>query len=382
MDANESGQSEHQIVQTTSHSTSSGLSFEGTKNQLKPVIGVVGVPLRYGQNKDGPQRGPDVLRGPLFKVMSRAACSFADNGNIEFMDSKFFGEAHNMYEDHNFGSDGFTSVSGAVGNNSGCGNAMFPKTVASAVYKIEDKVSEVSSNGQFVLTLGGDHAMVMATVEATGKLYKDLVVIHIDAHGDINTIASSESGHIHGAPLSFVVEDEQFQKENAGCKPFKQITPVIKPTNLAFIGLRDLDAFEVDAIHRLNITAFSSADVKEIGARNVVKRLFDAINPKRDRPVHVSFDIDSVDPSFAPSTGTSVVNGLTRDEAIEIASEISKTGTLVALDIAEVNPLIQSDSAGRTVDTAVDVAMAFMSNVCSSQSPSKFRLKGGRRWSA
>ena len=312
--------------------------------------------------------------------MNTAGCSYQDNGDLEFQQSYELGESHDMYDDHNFGAEThFSFASQGIQNNSGCGNAMFPKTVASAVYRIESAVSQVSSAGQFALTLGGDHAMVMATVQATGNVYRDLVVIHIDAHGDINTIKSSESGHIHGAPLSFVVEDEQFQSENADCVPFKSIHPVIKPSNLAFIGLRDLDSFEVQSIERLNITAFTSSAVRELGAKEIVKRVFDTVNPDRKKPVHVSFDIDSVDPLYAPSTGTSVTNGLTKDDAIEIAKEISRTGTLVALDIAEVNPRIRSEEASMTVQTAVDVTMAFLSQVCPNNPNG---LKSGRRRNA
>lgn len=306
--------------------------------------------------------------------MRSGGCSYQDKGDVELQQSYELGESHDMYDEHNFGTEThFSSASQGIQNNSGCGNAMFPKTVASAVHRIQGAVSRVSSAGQFALTLGGDHAMVMATVEATGSVYKDLVVIHIDAHGDINTIKSSESGHIHGAPLSFVVEDEQFQSENGDCLPFNSILPVIQPRDLAFIGLRDLDSFEVHSIQRLNITAFTSSQVRQLGAKEIVKRVFDIVNPDRKKPVHVSFDIDSVDPLYAPSTGTSVSDGLTKDDAVEIAKEISRTGTLVALDIAEVNPRIRSEEASVTVQTAVDVTMAFLSELCPSG------LKSGRR---
>lgn len=376
-------------------------------------IAVIGVPLEYGQERDGVQNGPDWIRRELFKAMDRAGCWYDDYGDTEV-------EASDALD--------------TMDEREDCGKAKFAYTDALAIGMVENAVSEILTEGSFgrsrvrhsrgnelmtsgrqsrtrkdrstirrsrskrwskiersrseiiedkeednyvdeeeedsvstpafPLTLGGDHSLAMGTLEASGKRYPDLAVIYIDAHGDINTINSTVTGHIHGMPLSFVIKDTQFQEENSNCPPFSFIKPVINPANIAFIGTRDLDPPEVEFIRRLNISTFTPSVVKELGPQEVVKQIFDRINPDRTRPVHVSFDIDSIDPLWAPSTGTAVPNGLTLTEAVEIAHEIARTKTMIAIDVVEVNPKIKRNRAKLTVKTAVEVIMAFLSEIC------------------
>jgi arginase len=130
--------------------------------------------------------------------------------------------------------------------------------------------------------------------------HPDACVIWVDAHADINTSETTDSGNIHGMPVAFLmglgepIEEFSWMKGN------------LKPSNIVYIGLRDIDAGEKRILKENGIKAFSMHEVDRYGIGKVVEMALDAVNPKRDKPIHLSFDVDALDPSVAPSTGTPV----------------------------------------------------------------------------
>jgi len=131
---------------------------------------------------------------------------------------------------------------------------------------------------------------------------------------------------------------------------FSWVPTILKPERLVYIGLRDVDAGEKKILREHNIKAFSMHEVDKYGIGKVVEMALDHVNPKRDRPIHLSFDVDALDPSVAPSTGTPVRGGLTFREGHYICEAVCETGLLVGLDIMEVNPsLADEDSVRQTV---------------------------------
>lgn len=146
-------------------------------------------------------------------------------------------------------------------------------------------------------------------------------------------------------PVSFLLGLNQPVPE-----PYSWITPTLTPSRIAYIGLRDVDAGEKRLLRQHGIAAFSMHEVDKHGIGRVVDLALDAVNPTRERPVHLSFDVDALDPSVAPSTGTPVRGGLTFREGHYICEAIHETGLLVAFDIMEVNPsLADPESAKATV---------------------------------
>lgn len=133
---------------------------------------------------------------------------------------------------------------------------------------------------------------------------------------------------------------------------FNWIQNFITPSQIVYIGLRDLDPDEKRILREQGIMAFTMRDIDERGIVDVVNAALDHVNPGRDRPVHVSFDIDALDSIVASSTGTSVLGGLHFREGRYICEVVHETGCLVAMDIVEVNPLIEPKYAERTVDAA------------------------------
>jgi arginase len=171
-------------------------------------------------------------------------------------------------------------------------------------------------------------------------------VIWIDAHADLNTVETTESGNIHGMPVSFLL--------GIGSKipEFGWVKPALRTDRIVYIGLRDVDAGEKRLLREHGIKAFSMTDVDRHGIGRVVELALDAVNPGRDRPIHLSFDVDALDPTVAPSTGTPVRGGLTFREGHYICEAIYETGLLVAMDLMEVNPSLLSDA-----DVATTVAV-------------------------
>jgi arginase len=184
----------------------------------------------------------------------------------------------------------------------------------------------------------------MGTIAGTCAVYNDLCVIWVDAHADINTPETTTSGNLHGCPVAFLLGI-------VGQVPnYEWLKPCLKPDRIVYIGLRDVDQGEKEILKKFGIKAFSMYHVDKYGIGKVVEMALDHVNPNRDRPIHLSFDVDALDPSVAPATGTPVRGGLSFREGHYICEAINETGCLVAMDLVEVNPLLgDSNSLTQTV---------------------------------
>jgi arginase len=192
--------------------------------------------------------------------------------------------------------------------------------------------------GRMPITVGGDHSIAIGTLAASLTMDDDIKVIWVDAHGDINTPKTTYTGHVHGMPVALamglVEEDECLQQFNW--------FPRLKPENLSYIGLRDLDSGESEFIKQLNIQSFTAEDVAKLGIHQVLDRVMKHLDPNGHSQFHLSFDVDALDPEFMPSTGTPVNNGLGLFDGREIIRRVSRTGRMLAFDFVEVNPTLGS----------------------------------------
>lgn len=174
----------------------------------------------------------------------------------------------------------------------------------------------------------------MGTISGVLSAHPEACVVWVDAHADINTPQTSTSGNIHGMPLAFLLGIAgELPKAQSGPQPFSWIKPVLRPERLVYIGLRDVDEGEKKILREHKIRAFSMHEVDRFGIGRVVELALAHVNPNGDRPIHLSFDVDALDPSVAPSTGTPVRGGLTFREGHYICEAIAETGLLVGLDI-------------------------------------------------
>jgi arginase len=221
-----------------------------------------------------------------------------------------------------------------------------PRFVGETTHIVSNQVKAVAEKGEFALTLGGDHSLAIATIAGTSAVYgNDLTVIWVDAHADINIPETTTSGNIHGCPVAFLLGIA------GDVAPFSWLRPCLSPDRIVYIGLRDVDAPEKKILSTLGIKAFSMYEVDKYGIAKVMemaiehvrfetRQLTSKVNPGRNRPIHLSFDVDALDPQFVPSTGTPVRGGLTFREGHFICEALAETGLLVAMDVMEVNPLI------------------------------------------
>ncbi|KAF2835643.1 Ureohydrolase [Patellaria atrata CBS 101060] len=225
-----------------------------------------------------------------------------------------------------------------------------PRAVSAVTKALSEQVYEHASKGRFVLTLGGDHSIAIGSIGGTAKairerLGREIAVIWVDAHADINTPETSDSGNIHGMPVAFLAGLAKEEREDIF--GWIQDDQRISTKKLVYIGLRDIDRGEKKILKENGIRAFSMHDIDRHGIGRVMDMALGWIGT--DTPIHLSFDIDALDPQWAPSTGTAVRGGLTLREGDFIAECVAETGSLVALDLVEVNPALDEEGAYETI---------------------------------
>jgi arginase len=203
---------------------------------------------------------------------------------------------------------------------------------------IFEAVKTEAARGRFVLTLGGDHSVAAGTISAIKTVKKDVAVVWVDAHADCNIPETSSSGNFHGMPVGMLLG--WFKKK--AHPEFDWIdTYLLNPlpeNRLAFIGLRDVDEGEKRLLRQSNILLYSMMDVERLGIAKIMEEIVEKLSPNGCRPIHLSFDIDGMDPHLAPGTGTRARGGLTYREGRYICSRLAETGRLESMDLVEVNP--------------------------------------------
>jgi len=296
-------------------------------------VGIIGAPFEKGQKKAGAAQGPSSLReSGLATHLEDIGCDIKDYGDIQYNHVKNEGV---------FNGGNVKNAEHVIGFNK----------------LLSDKVSEIIKDGRLCFTLGGDHSIGVGTVHGQLKTHPDTSLLWVDAHADINTPATSVSGNAHGMPVSFHIKElVEYHPELPG---FEWHSPMLSAKHIAFIGLRDVDPMERLIIEKLGICALSMEEVHEMGMKEAVRYALSHIDSENKRYLHVSFDIDALDPSEAPSTGTPVRGGLTLREGMDLLRNVNRTGRLSAVDLVEVNPLIGSPrDQQRTLDAARHLAAA------------------------
>jgi arginase len=206
-------------------------------------------------------------------------------------------------------------------------------------------VSETLAAGETPLVLGGDHSVAIGSVVGSAR-DADVGVLWFDAHGDLNTPATTPSGNVHRMALAAILGLGEFADA-----PWANAAGV-DPETVALVGVRDLDPGEREAIRDHDIAAFS---ISEIDDRGITAVVADALDAARGRDgVHVSLDLDWLDPTEAPGVGTPVRGGVTYREAHAALERVAEATTVRSLELVEVNPIL--DDHNRTAELAVELA--------------------------
>lgn len=216
---------------------------------------------------------------------------------------------------------------------------------------LANRVKSILDDGDFPLLFGGDHSMSVGSLAGISAHCKQegktLGVIWIDAHADMNTADTTPSGNIHGMPLAVAMGIGHPQLTSIGGD-----FPKLDPRNLAIIGLRSIDPGERELIKELGVAAFTMFDIDRLGMYEIASRVLEDMARSVDH-LHISFDVDGVDPSVAPGVGTPVAGGLTLREAHVLMEMISHVDSYASLEVAEVNPIL--DDRNKTALFAADI---------------------------
>lgn len=295
---------------------------------MSKTIEIIGAPTTFGQKKLGVNFGPDAIRyAGAVERLKRIGHNVIDSGNIptpEVNLEKFYAQQEGL---QNY--DEILTFSNTL----------------------KDKVSESISNNHFPVILGGDHSLAIGSISGVSEHYKELGIIWYDAHGDLNLPEESPSGNVHGMPLRMLAGEGDEQLVNLG-----GFSPKVKPENIVLIGMRDLDYGERAYIKKHNLKTYTMADIDELGIGQVINETIAYLKDRTDG-IHLSFDVDALDPVEIPGTGTKVPGGLTYRETNYALELLQKSGLITSLDLVEVNPLL--DEGNRTAEQAVTILGSF-----------------------
>ena len=214
------------------------------------------------------------------------------------------------------------------------------------------KVEKILTMDNFPLILGGDHSIAIGTIAGVSaycqKAGKTFGVLWVDAHGDMNTDETSPSGNIHGMSLAASMGLGSPELTSLGSESCK-----VDPKNVVLIAVRDLDEGEKDNIKKNGVNIFTMEDIDKHGMSVIMARSLRKLNVDA---LHVSFDLDAVDPQFAPGVGTPVKGGLDYREAHLIMETLAESGRMTSLEIVEANPIL--DNRNQSAEFAVELVQS------------------------
>ncbi len=295
-------------------------------NAMQKDLEIIGVPLDLGCNKKGAIMGPAAIRSAeISEKLQELGIVVVDQGDVP------------VPLRHSLSKDSIEKRGLAE--------------ITAVCLDLAGRTKKAVDSGKIPLSMGGDHSLaigsisgVSASLQAKGQ---KLGLIWIDAHADVNIPDTSPSGNIHGMPLSTVLGDGFFELKTIGYEGAK-----VRPENVALLGIRALDEPEKNYCKRKGIRYFTMKEIDERGMKAVMTEAI-ALASRGTAGIHLSFDMDGVDPLYAPGVSTAVTGGLTYREAHLVLELIAETGKLLSMDFVELNPL--EDLAGRTARLAVDL---------------------------
>jgi arginase len=290
---------------------------------VRPVH-IIGVPLDLGAGRRGVDMGPSALRiAGLDARIAELGYPVVDTGDIDAPIQET--------------------------NDPGDPSKKYIRDIAAVCQLLFDRSSAALEEGALPLVLGGDHSLGAGSVGAAAayarRRGKPLGLLWVDAHGDMNTPAISASGNVHGMPLAALLGQEP--AELAGLGGF---APKVVPQCTVLLGVRNLDPREKEAVRASGVHVFTMKDIDRLGIAAVTERAL-SVATHGTAGIHVSFDLDVCDPTIAPGVGTPVKGGLDYREAHVVMEMVADAGSLLSLDIVEVNPVLDVQNATATLGT-------------------------------
>jgi arginase len=288
----------------------------------KAKVAIIGAPLDLGAGRRGVDMGPSAIRyAGLDDRLAELGYELADWGNVE------------------------TAVAEATA--AGSPRARFLTEIKQACERIARRVEHASREGRIPIVLGGDHSVAVGTLGGLAAAHGPGAVLWLDAHGDLNTPETSPSGNVHGMPLAAAL-GRAGPDFDSDAWPL----PAVEPARVSLIGVRSLDEGERSFVREAGIAVATMTDVDRRGVETVVREALDRAGGASF--LHVSLDMDVVDPDVAPGVGTPVRGGLSYREAHLAMELLAESGLLGSLEVVEVNPILDRENA--TGQLAVELA--------------------------
>lgn len=296
-------------------------------------IHFIGVPLDLGAGQHGVDLGSNAIRyaglglhPPIDEQLSKLGHSLIDEGNLVVPQPRIMPEHQANPRLRNF------------------------ETIVGVCEDLAAKVERNCGPDDFPLVVGGDHSLALGSITGVVKARGPMGVLWIDAHADFNTDETTPSGNIHGMPLAAMVGFGNKQLVELG-----GFGPKIDPRNVVIIGSRDLDPGEKAFLREIGVHVFTMKEIDRLGMATIMEQAIE-LATDGNSGLHVSFDIDAIDPMYAPGTGTKVAGGLTYREAHLSLELIADSGKMTSLDIVEVNPTL--DHENRTAILAAELILS------------------------
>ncbi len=285
------------------------------------IVHVLGVPMDLGSGRRGVDMGPSAIRiAGLAESLRELGHTVVDDGDI--------------------------AIKNIEELKVGDARARFLSEIVRASKLVSVKLERLTDRGHFPLVLGGDHSISAGTVAGIAasarRQGKKVGLLWVDAHGDINTPETSPSGNIHGMPVASLLGDGPPELTGLGGEG-----PKVDPKNVALVGIRSLDDGEKIRLKRFGVQVHTMSDVDRHGIHRTMKKALARVTDGTDY-VHVSFDLDAVDPTVAPGVGTPVKGGLDYREAHLIMELLHDSGVMTSLELVEVNPILDQGNVSAT----------------------------------
>ena len=297
---------------------------------MSSPVRIIGVPMDLGADRRGVDMGPSAIRyAGLATVLERLGFDPTDAGDLPVPNAE---ERDPDTEEPEMG------------------RARYLRETADLTSELADTVAETVGGGRIPLVLGGDHSIAIGTLAGASR-ERSVGALWLDAHADFNTPETTPSGNVHGMPLAAALGEGSF-----GDREWAR-APGLAPENVAIVGLRSVDETERATLTNSDVSTYTMSDIDESGVTDVVAEALDVVSQGVDS-IHVSLDLDWLDPRGAPGVGTPVRGGVTYREAHAamelVARRHRENGLLGSLELVEVNPIL--DEHNETAELAVELA--------------------------
>lgn len=281
------------------------------------TVSLIGVPMDFGGNRRGVDMGPSAFRiAGIERGIRGLGLDFYDRGNVDVPERG----RRDVHDE----------------------SARFLPAIAEACKHLSSEVRAALGEGHFPLVVGGDHSIAVGTVAGVASHHhargERIGVIWFDAHADMNTPASTESGNVHGMPLASITG-----KGPDALSRLADLYPMVESAKVAMIGIRSVDPLEAVNVRNSDVACYTMKEIDQLGIHTVMERALAHVTDGT-AGFHLSFDVDGTDPTVCPGVGTPVAGGVSYREAHTVMEMAAASKKMLSLELVEINPILDREN--------------------------------------